>query len=269
MHLRRSGGPVDIRRVGFALLIMAVFLIALEGPAASASADTSVTFNHGVASGDVTPISAILWTRTSGDATVTVEVARNPGFTPPVLEQVLSAQAANDFTVKTLVAPLAPNTTYAYRFRMGSAVSDVGTFKTAPSPGAAQPLHFVWTADSNGTRLASGAPAFNNFETFAAARAESPDFFVYLGDTIYGDSFFRPDPATTLSDYRAAYRVNRDYSNLRNLLSSTSTYAQWDDHEVYDNFAGQTVDPSRFAAGREAFLNYMPTIVLPLPRDVM
>ena len=108
----------------------------------------------------MTPISAILWTRTSGEADVTVEVAPNPVFTPPVLQQTVSSGAANDFTLKTLVAPPVPNTTYTYRFRTGSALSDVGTFKTAPNPGAAQNVHFVWTTESDGTRLGSGAPVF-------------------------------------------------------------------------------------------------------------
>ena len=226
--------------VAFALLIIATFVIVLDGAAAASASSRApgVTFTSGIASGEVTPISAILWTRTSGNANVTVEVAEL-GFRTSGYLQDIAAQAANDFIVKTLVAPLVPNTSYAYRFRAGSTVSDVGTFKTAPSPGAAQTFTSSGRPTPTARACMSGAPAFNNFETLAAARAESPDFFVYLGDTIYGDSFYRLAPATTLSDYRAAYGVNRDYSNLRNLLSSTSTYAQWDDHEVYDNFAGQ------------------------------
>ena len=85
----------------------------------------------------VTPIGAILWTRTSGEASVTVDLSRSPDFTPPMIQQVASAQSASAFTVKAVVAPLVPGTTYAYRFRAGSAVSGVGTFQTAPNRGAA------------------------------------------------------------------------------------------------------------------------------------
>jgi len=65
-------------------------------------------------------------------------------------------------------------------------------------------------------------------------------------------------PATTLQAYWAKYKQNRTYPNLTNLLASTSTYAQADDHEVVDDYDGQSVDPARYAAGIGAFLNYMP-----------
>jgi phosphodiesterase/alkaline phosphatase D-like protein len=104
----------------------------------------------------------------------------------------------------------------------------------------------------------SSRPFFNNFETLDSARLERPDFFVYLGDTIYADSGLRPAPAQTLDQYRAAYRVNRDYEALRALMQATATYAIWADHEVQNDFDGQTVDRALYANGREAFLEYMP-----------
>jgi phosphodiesterase/alkaline phosphatase D-like protein len=54
------------------------------------------------------------------------------------------------------------------------------------------------------------------------------------------------------------YKINREDEPLRNLLASTSTYAIWDDHEVKNDFAGQDVDQAQMAAGREAFLEYLP-----------
>ncbi len=59
---------------------------------------------------------------------------------------------------------------------------------------------------------------------------------------------------------RAKYKQNREdpFLALPELLRSTSTYAIWDDHEVKDDFAGQTVNPILLADGREAFLEYMP-----------
>jgi phosphodiesterase/alkaline phosphatase D-like protein len=127
-------------------------------------------------------------------------------------------------------------------------------------------VKFTYTADSDGTRV-GGNPAFNNFEVLQAARLENGDFFVYLGDTIYADSSFRPAPATTLDEYHAAYRENRTYPNLTDLLKSTSTYAQADDHEVFNDYDGQTVDPARYAAGIGAFLDYMPLRESGLPND--
>ena len=87
-----------------------------------------------------------------------------------------------------------------------------------------------------------------------------PDFFVYLGDTIYADyraAGLLPD-SKTLDDFRDRYKENRHYAALRNLMEATSTYAIWDDHEVIDNFDPGTVDPALLANGRKAFLEYMP-----------
>lgn len=244
-------------------MILALILSVVTGTALSADQPGQPVFTDGVASGDVTSTSAILWTRVDRQTSVKVEVWDNPTLTGQKAFQATEPQTSSavDFTVKIEATGLRPDTTYYYRFRhgdnAGGSVSPVGTFKTAPDSGAPANVKFTFTGDSDGTRVA-GLPAFNNFEVLNAARLENGDFFVYLGDTIYSDSIFRPAPALTLDEYHAAYRLNRTYLSLTDLLNSTSTYAQPDDHEVFDDFSGQTVDPSRYAAGIGAFLNYMP-----------
>ena len=251
-----------------------------DGPAAP-------RFRHGVASGDVTPRRAILWTRVDRAATLKVEVwnsAASGG--KEVFQDVVRAKAQNDFTVKIDAKGLRPSTSYRYRFRSvcdqddnrrelehaaykqgddgddtgrchGSAASPVGKFETAPRPNVAADARFGYTADSDGTKT-NRPSTYKAFEVLDRIREENPDFWSYLGDTIYGDSHLRASPATTLDEYRDAYKENRTYPALLNLLKSTSTYAQWDGQEVQDDFDGQTVDPARYAAGRKAFLEYMP-----------
>ena len=245
------------------VMILALVLCVVTVTALPAVQPGQPTFTHGVASGDVTSTSAILWTRVDRRTSVKVEVWDDPSLTGQKVFQATEPQtsSAGDFTVKIEATGLEPDTAYYYRFRhgdeAGGAVSPVGTFKTAPDPGAPANVKFTFAGDSDGTKVA-GVPAFNNFEVLNAARLENADFFVYLGDTIYSDSRFRPAPATTLDDYHAAYRENRTYLNLTDLLKSTSTYAQQDDHEVFNDYDGQTVDPGRYAAGIGAFLDYMP-----------
>jgi hypothetical protein len=41
-------------------------------------------------------------------------------------------------------------------------------------------------------------------------------------------------------------------------MAAMSTYPIWDDHEVVNDYEGATVDPGRYAAGRQAFLEYWP-----------
>jgi alkaline phosphatase D len=244
-------------------MILALVLCVVTVTALPADQPGRPLFTHGVASGDVTSNSSILWTRVDRRTSVKVEVWDDPSLTGPKVFQATEPQTASDddFTVKIEATGLQPDTTYYYRFRhgdeAGGSVSPVGTFKTAPDPSAPASVKFTYSGDSDGTRVA-GIPAHNNFEVLNAARLENADFFVYLGDTIYSDSRFRPAPATTLDEYHAAYRENRTYPNLTDLLKSVSTYAQPDDHEVFNDYAGQIVDPGRYAAGIGAFLDYMP-----------
>lgn len=241
-----------------ALLITTLFI------ASPGDASHQPQFTHGVASGDVTQFSAVLWTRVDQEARLHAEVATNPSFIGPVRKFNVAASADDDFTAKVLAAPLAPDTTYFYLFRSGPVVSEVGTFRTAPLPFRSADVTFAYSGDSDGTRV-GGAPFFNNFEVLEEIRQEDPDFWVYLGDTIYSDSGLRPAPAMTLDEYRDAYKVNREYENLVNLMRDVSTYAIWDDHEVHNDYDGQTVDPTRYANGRQAFLEYMPIVEKPLP----
>ena len=244
------------------LLLPIASVLALGVVASPASAQ----FTQGVASGDVTTTSAIVWSRVDGGGQAKVEVWDNPGLTGKKAFQrnVAQTSAGSDFTVKIDVTGLSPNTTYYYRFKhetgSGTDVSPVGTFRTAPTAGSNAAVKFTYAADSDGTiNTATGQPAFNNFETLDAARLENPAFNVYLGDTIYSDSSFRAAPATTIQEYWGAYKQNRSIAALPNLMKATSTYAQQDDHEVVNDYDGQTVDPARYAAGIGAFLDYMPT----------
>ena len=82
------------------LLILALFLTAPGGP------KPSVEFTHGIASGDVTHNSAVLWTRVDQKAKLTIEVSTNPAFPKKgTLKETVSATADNDFTAKVVVAP--------------------------------------------------------------------------------------------------------------------------------------------------------------------
>jgi alkaline phosphatase D len=240
---------------------------AIFGLAIASSADSRgvPVFTDGVASGDVTSTSAILWTRVDRDASVKVEVWSNPQLHgKKAFQQTIShPSAAHDFTVKVDATGLLPDTAYSYRFKHddgdGQSFSEVGAFRTAPAPDATSDVRFTFTGDADGTRKPGGAPAFNEFEVLDAARLEGGAFWVFDGDTIYSDSSFRASgPATTLAEYHAAHRENRGYANLRELLAATSVYATMDDHEVVNDYDASTVDPARYAAGRQAFLDYYP-----------
>jgi alkaline phosphatase D len=208
-----------------------------------------------VASGDVTAESAVLWTRADGGDSLTVEVSEDDGFDVNVLEYRAETSPDRDFTVKAVADGLQADTRYHYRFRAGDALSPTGTFVTAPQAATSKPLRFVFSGDSDGRRRPDGSPVFNAFDVLDAAAAEDPAFFLYFGDTIYAD---RDPEARTLDEYRDKYKENRGYPGLSDILAATSTYTIWDDHEVFNDFAGATVERDRFEAALRAFREYMP-----------
>lgn len=227
--------------------------------------DVSVVFTHGIGSGEVTPTSVVLWTRVDRAAVLSAEVSKDSRFTAK-LTKPATASEASDFTAKAIVFPLEPATRYYFRWRQGGSISEIGTFVTAPLPASSADVRFAWTGDSDSSRNADGTPFFNNWETLDAVGRDRPDFFLYLGDTIYSD--FRaggslPD-AMTLAEFRSLYKAGRDFGPLRRLAQSTPFYAMWDDHEVRNDWDAETVDPWFLEIGRKAFLEYMPLASLSL-----
>jgi len=234
-------------------------------PAATATPSATVTatpaatptpsgaaFTYGVASGDVTDTSVILWTRVDAEAEVTAEVASDSQFAQVMASEKVQAEAENDFVVKADIDGLEPDGSYFYRFLSpDGTTSSTGTFRTAPAETVASDVVFAYSADS--------ADYLQPFTLLTTVLQDDPDFFIYLGDTVIADPEVEGMPhATTLPEYRELYKNNREDEHLLELLAATSTYAQWDDHEVVNDFDSETVDPDMLAAGRQAFFEYNP-----------
>jgi len=90
---------------------------------------------------------------------------------------------------------------------------------------------------------------------YATMRKNQPDFFIHSGDTIYADAPIStevklPDGtlwknlvteeksrvAATLGDYRGNYKYNLLDRNLLAFNAAVPVFAQWDDHEVTNNW---------------------------------
>src|SRR4051794_40409965 len=93
-----------LRRASVALL--ATCLLA---PSAVSHADAPVTFDYGVACGDMTSTEAVLWTRTSAAAILTPELLDASGATLATLPSV-ETTVDSDFTVKAVATDLPPGT---------------------------------------------------------------------------------------------------------------------------------------------------------------
>jgi phosphodiesterase/alkaline phosphatase D-like protein len=89
----------------------------------SINAISDIQFTHGVASGDVTSDSAVLWTRINQDGVVKVEVSENPDFKKTVFTKAVHAKVDDDFTVKVIAKGLEKDHKYYYRWIHDDAIS--------------------------------------------------------------------------------------------------------------------------------------------------
>ena len=242
----------------------------------------SPTFAHGVASGDPTSSSVLLWTRLSGAAaTVPVawELATDPAFQQIVGTGTAVAEPSRDHVVHVDAGGLAPATAYWYRFRTDGGESMVGRTRTLPEPG-----QHAGTLKIGVITCAELEWGWFGAYRHLAAR-DDIDLVLCLGDYLYeyasGDygGAFPPGPGIgrevdppwetlTLSDYRrrhASYRVDPD---LQALHARHPVIAVWDDHEICndawreggENHTAATEGDyaARFAAARQAYLEWLP-----------
>jgi len=249
---------------------------------------------HGVASGDVTVDSAVLWARADRDATMQVRVTPVAGGSS-VRELSATVTAATHFAATVRVSGLLPATAYRYEIWFETAAGrsdpDGGTFRTAPNVGSRTAVSFVWGGDLGGQQYCRQVEGgYRIFERMLASR---PDFFVANGDMIYADNDCPergPIPGWTnvpgdfpsVNDaavdwldrarveevYAAHWRYNRADPAFQAFMRAVPMYAQWDDHEVINDFGApwpaypatpeRAGYPNIVDAGRKTFFDFHP-----------
>lgn len=238
----------------FWILSLLVALLAMSGVAAQ----DENTLPNGVAAGDVTQTTAVLWAR-STTMSITFEVATDPEFTDIVTTGDGSGPAAMPpglAPLKLEITDLTPGTRYYYRATDFDGATAAGTFRTPTEVGERRGLRFGVTGDWRG-ELAP-YPGISNVAEMGL------DFFMLHGDTIYAD-YPSPDvplgQATTFEDfYRKHAEVYGERYGLNtwaDVRASTAIFATIDDHEVTNDFAGGAppdTDP-RFLPGDAEFIN--------------
>jgi alkaline phosphatase D len=255
-------------------------------PAGSPFAETVAASTNllpqGIAVGDVTSQSALLWLRTDGPMMVQLEWApvaawdvvskMGTAVAPVGRTPLFTTGQETDFTLTIPFEGLTPATRYRFYVFAGTkgregtpteaGVVARGEFMTLPDAKSHVPVTFAWSGDLGGQgRCRRGAAGYPIFDVM---RARQPDFFLFLGDTMYGDNLCPSPPnepgadflATTLAEYRARHRDQRGAEALRRFLGSVPVYMIWDDHEVRNNFAGPF--DGQMPSGRQALREYWP-----------
>lgn len=251
------------------VLIPAGVLTACESSSVtSAPSSTGLTrarpgLTHGVAVGDVTTSSGLIWARSDSPATMIVETAATETFTHARKTRGPALSPAADGTGRVRVAGLEPGRTVFYRVTLegeNGAVGEplVGRFTTAAS--AASDIRFLWSGDVVGQGWGIN-PDMDGMTIFGTMADREPDFFIHSGDAIYADgpvqatqqqndgatyrsitSPAKDQVAQTLDQFRGNYAYNLTDKHYRRFNASVAQLIQWDDHEVINNwFPGENL----------------------------
>jgi phosphodiesterase/alkaline phosphatase D-like protein len=203
---------------------------------------------NGIAAGDTTATSSVLWARSDSLGSLTFDVYSDNGLTN-LVTSVSTTVTDIDLPVKTYLSGLTSGTQYYYKATDSTNTSLTGKFSTFATSGY-NGLRFGVSGDWRG-ELAS-YPAVKNVPSRDLA------FWVSLGDTIYADDTSKvttavAGQATTIAEYRAkhqeVYTSTNGLNSLADLRASTTVFATIDDHEVTNDFAGGAPisSDSRFA----------------------
>jgi alkaline phosphatase D len=197
------------------------------------------------AAGDVTADAAVIWLRPDRENSVTVEYGKDPAMQNAVKTALIKVSGDDDYTGKVFLRDLEPGSTYYYRAMVSEKKpGPIAKFATAPRADRAMNVRFAFSGDTR--------QSYQPFTVMDAIREKKPEFFLHLGDTIYGDV---EGTARNLSQFRAKYVNNRKDAPTQRLFSETSLLVVWDDHEVADNYrAANPLAP----VGRRAFMDYWP-----------
>ena len=249
-------------------------------------APASIPFSLGIASGDPTHDSVVLWTRLAVDPSngggmphvpieVRWQIAADAQLRHVVRSGTFLALPEDGHTVHVAVNGLAPDRWYWYQFESEGDLSPVGRTRTFPAPGSKPgELRFAFVSCQHWE-----AGFYTAWEHLAR---EDIDFVIHLGDYIYEDATSvggvrQHQPASeiiTLDDYRNRYAQYRSDANLQAAHAQFPFIVTWDDHEVEDNYAGDVsgnngdADPNngvpleefraRRASAYKAYFEHMP-----------
>lgn len=209
------------------------------------SLPASDLFPLGVASGDATDETVVLWTRYDGTGAVTVvvwELLEDGADGARVLDMAVTPDDAG-FVHETIA--VAAGQRYGYAFvEDGASRSTIGRFRAAIASDAMEPLIFgAVSCTSNG----------RSFDTlFRAGEREDLDGFWLLGDTTYNDG------ESTLEGFRAKWAENFATEGYIATRAATSLLATWDDHEIDNNWDPENTATPIVDAGRQAFFDNLP-----------
>jgi 3-phytase/alkaline phosphatase D len=204
------------------------------------------TLPNGVAAGDTTQTSAVLWARGTTTGNALFKYSTDPSFSTDLLS-VTAAITKTLVPVKVAITDLTPDTTYFYQVTDATNASADGQFHTAAVTGTRTGLRFGVSGDWEGEL----AP----YVSISNAAERNLDFFVEHGDTIVAGTATTPDGFRL--KHSEVYSTHHGLNTWAALRSSTSILATIDDNDVRDNFAGGALpsENPNFSSYSGAYIN--------------
>ncbi|MFN6559315.1 MAG: alkaline phosphatase D family protein [Nostoc sp. ChiSLP01] len=263
-----------------------------QAPAIITSDKMRPDIPYGVASGDVSNDGIVIWSKSDRPAKMIVEYSTSDSFKN--VQRVVGPNALkdSDFTARLFLKNLPPDQQIFYRvsfqdlnYKNTSSAAVKGSFRTPSKYG--RDIFFVWGGDTAGQGWGIN-PDFGGMKIYETMRQLKPDFFIHSGDNIYADgpiqaqvilddgttwkNLTTPEKskvAETLTEFRGNYIYNLLDDNIKRFNAEVPILAQWDDHEVTNNwYPGEVLlSDNRYKVkdvnllaqrGRQAFLEYLP-----------
>jgi len=220
-------------------------------------------FPQGVASGDPTADSVILWTRRppvkeSSAKKLIVEISTTPDFKKILAGGTATINADSDWTCRFLATDLKPNREYWYRFVDDHGfASRIGRTMTAPANNSNAPVRFTFVSCQCPNEGALNAYRRMIFEDETRAEDQRLNFVLHLGDFVYEVTWYAEDNPNgnrgrsikdlykfpqgrkvgdfhlpvTLEDYRTLYRAYLEDPDLQDARARWPFICVWDNHE--------------------------------------
>lgn len=271
-------------------------LTAQTAPALVVSAQRRPQLPYGVASGDILTDRAIVWSRSDRPARMIVHYATTASFQDARRINGPVALENSDYTARLELTGLPAGQAIFYRVQFEN-LDDPGVlsepvsghFRTAPAE--RRDILFQWSGDTAGQGYGINED-WGGMKIYETLRQATPDFFIHCGDMIYADNPLKPEMplpdgsvwknlvtpakakvAETLAEFRGNFAYNLLDANVRRFNAEVPLIAQWDDHEVIDNwYPGRPLTDSRYtvknasllaAYGKQALLEYTPLRIQP------
>ena len=240
----------------------------------------------GIASGDVTSNSIIVWSMADAKSTMHIEYSTHSGFLNSTSKSIVVDNKTNysgHYNLKNLTS----DTKYYYKIWFSDLANSsliskpiIGEFVTAPSKVTNKSISFAVGGDLGGQGFCKRTNiGYSIFEVINQLR---PNFFVANGDMIYADDICPKQgpagikgwinipgnfPSITNKSvdwqnksqvydiYSKHWEYNRGDSHAQKLYRSIPVYSQTDDHEVADDYSGTAKYYIKEHSNRTGFQN--------------